>query len=84
MGILSMIEKIRCQLMYMIYTKQKEAQEKWNGTICPKIKKKVAEKYRFIANKYFEILRAGRRIFSVGDREGTDIHCGHQWKDVWL
>ena len=40
--ILSMIEKIMCgQLMNRIYTKQKEAQEKWNGTICPKIKKSL-------------------------------------------
>ena len=71
--ILSMIKKIMCELMNRIYTKQKEAQEKWNSTICPKIKEKVEEKCRFIGNTYFEILPAGRRIFSVGDREHTYI-----------
>jgi hypothetical protein len=39
MPILSMLEKIRCQVMNRIYIKQQEA--KWTGTICPKVKKKA-------------------------------------------
>jgi hypothetical protein len=49
-----------------------KAQEKWSGTICPKIKKKLQKNVEF-ANKYFEVLPAGRRIFSVRGREYTHI-----------
>ena len=38
--ILSMLERIKGQLMQRHYTKQIEA-EKMEGNICPKIKKKV-------------------------------------------
>jgi hypothetical protein len=67
-----MIERIRCQLTNRIYTKQKEAQEKWTDTICPKIKNKLQKNIEF-ANKYFEVLPTGRRIFSVRGREYTHI-----------
>ena len=43
-----------------------------NGTICPKIKKRLQKNAEF-ANKYFEMLPARRRILSVGNREHTYI-----------
>ena len=41
--ILSMLQRIKGQLMSRHYNKQKEIHEKWAGMlICPKIKKKLA------------------------------------------
>ena len=39
--ILSMITKIKEQLMTRIYNKQKDVMEKWPGPVCPKIRKKI-------------------------------------------
>ena len=41
MAVLSMLEKIRCQIMNRIYTKQQEARDKWTCTIYPKVKTKL-------------------------------------------
>jgi predicted RNA-binding protein with PIN domain len=41
MSVLLMLEKIRCQIMNRIYTKQQEVIDKWTHTICPKVKKKL-------------------------------------------
>ena len=41
MPILSMIMKIKDQLMTRVYNKQKDVHDKWSGPICPKIRKKI-------------------------------------------
>jgi hypothetical protein len=38
--VLTMIEQIKNQLMARHYSKEKEVGEMWQGTICPKIRKK--------------------------------------------
>jgi hypothetical protein len=63
--ILSMIDRIKTQLMTRIYNKQKEAQ-KWLGRICPKIMKKVAKNTE-LANTCF-VSPAGEGIFEVADK----------------
>jgi len=46
--ILSMVDKIKGQLMVRFYSKQKELSEKWTSHVCPKIRKKTIEKFRFL------------------------------------
>jgi len=41
MPILSMIMKIKDQLMNRVYNKQQDVHDKWPGPICPKIRKKI-------------------------------------------
>ena len=48
MPILTMFEKIRCQIMNRIYTKTKEAIDKWTLIPCPKIAKKLQKLVDFI------------------------------------
>ena len=43
MPILSMIMKIKDQLMTRVYNKQKDVHDKWSGPICPKIRKKILQ-----------------------------------------
>lgn len=64
---LSMLEKIKCQLMTRFYSKDKECAEKWTGNICPKIKKKT-EKNDDLVNTCFT-LPDGRGVFRVTDKE---------------
>jgi len=42
--ILSMFEKIKCQLMTRIVNKQNEMRQKFQGTLCPKIRKKILKR----------------------------------------
>lgn len=78
--LLSMLERIKGQLMTRYYNKQKEMEEKWQGPICPKIWKKVS-KNADIANNCF-ILPAGKGIFYVQHKHFSYIvdiqtrHCG--------
>lgn len=65
--ILSMIEKIKTQIMTRVYMKQKEVEEKWSGNICPKIKQKL-EKNAELANTCYT-LPAGKGIFQVTYRD---------------
>jgi hypothetical protein len=69
MPILSMFEKIRCQITNRIYTKQQEATGKWTGTICPKVKKKLDRHIEIAASCM--VYPAGGGIFSVNDKYGT-------------
>ena len=71
MPVLSMLEKIRCQIMNRIYTKQHEARDKWTGTICPKVKKKLDRHIEVAASCM--VYPAGGGIFSVSDKYGSNI-----------
>ena len=65
--ILSMLEKIKNQLMTRYYSKQKEFTEQFVGTICPKIRKKLT-KISELANVCY-VLPSGNEIFQVNDRD---------------
>jgi len=78
--ILSMLQRIKGQLMARHYNKQKEVQEKWGGMlICPKIRKKLA-RHAEMANTCY-VIPSGSGVFEVHDREwqfNVDIggrHC---------
>lgn len=66
MPILSMLERIRNQIMNRLYTKQKELERNWPCGLCPKIKRKV-EKNTEMANTCYA-LPAGMGAFQVSDR----------------
>jgi hypothetical protein len=66
MPILSMLEKIRGQLMTRYYNKQKEL-DQMQGSVCPKIRKKVLKNAEY-ANLCF-VLPAGHGIFQVQSRD---------------
>lgn len=68
--ILSMMERIKSQLMTRIYSKQKEMQ-KWQGDICPKIMKKL-QRNAEMANICY-VLPAGMGIFQVQERDSQYI-----------
>lgn len=69
--ILSMMERIRTQVMNIIIGKQTEV-EKWSGTICPKIKK--LEKNAEMANTCYAI-PAGMGMFVSSGRQEFSMHC---------
>ncbi|CAN6279181.1 unnamed protein product [Urochloa humidicola] len=65
--ILSMVQRIKGQLMTRHYNKQKEV-EKWKQMeICPKIRKKVAKNAEFANTCY--VIPVGKGVFQVLDRE---------------
>lgn len=64
--ILSMLQMIKCQHMTRHYKKQKQA-ENFNGSICLKIRKKVAENAEYINTCY--ALPSGNGIFQVQSRD---------------
>ena len=66
MPILSMPQRVKQQLMTRYFSKQKEY-EGFVGTICPKIRKKVAKNAEF-ANVCYALL-AGQGIFQVHERD---------------
>jgi hypothetical protein len=53
--IMSMLQKIKGQLMTRFYSKQKELTEKWTGPVCPKIRKKLLQNSYF-SNMCFVLL----------------------------
>ena len=63
--ILSMLQRIKGQLMTRHYNKQKEMLEKWSdsGNVCPKIRKKLLKNAQF-ANTCCAVL-AGKGVFEV-------------------
>jgi hypothetical protein len=65
--ILSILERIKQQLMTRYYNKQKEMLGDFVGTICPKIRKKVARNVEFSNVCY--ALPAGVGVFQVQERE---------------
>lgn len=65
--ILTMLEKIKGQLMTRHFNKQKELADQFQGLICPKIRKKVL-KNADAANTCYA-LPAGQGIFQVHERE---------------
>ncbi|CAN6354378.1 unnamed protein product [Urochloa humidicola] len=71
MPILTMFEKMRCQLMNRFYTKKKEAIEKWKGTICPKVRKKVERHADY--SGCVDVNPSGGGVFSVKDRDETHV-----------
>ena len=71
MPILTIFEKIRCQIMNRFYTKQKEAVEKWKGTICPKVRKKIERHADY--SGFVDVSPSGGGIFAVEDREETHV-----------
>jgi len=64
--ILSMLERIKNQIMTRHYNKQKEA-ENFVGTVCPKIRKKIAKNAKFANICY--AMPAGQGIFQVQSKE---------------
>ena len=59
---LSMLQRIKTELMTRHYNKQQEAIEKWEGmSICPKIRKKVAKNAEYANTCYVQ--PAGKGIF---------------------
>ena len=65
-----MFEKIRCQIMNRLYTKHKEATEKWRGKICPKVRKKVERHAEYAGG--VDVFPSGGGVFSVKDKD--EIH----------
>jgi hypothetical protein len=65
--ILSMLERIKQQLMTRYYSKQKELAEQMHGPICPKIRKKLLKNVEY--SNYCYALPAGHGIFQVQSRE---------------
>lgn len=65
--ILSMLERIKNQLMSRHYNKQQELAEHMEGAFCPKIRKKVAKNAEF-ANLCYA-LPAGQGVFQVQIRD---------------
>ena len=65
--ILSMFEKIKCQLMTRHYNKRKELENEMTSSFCPKIRKKLAKNAEF-ANVCYA-LPAGVGVFQVLVRE---------------
>jgi hypothetical protein len=61
--ILSMFEKIKCQLMTRHYSKRKELENEMASSFCPKIRKKLARNAEF-ANVCYA-LPAGAGVFQV-------------------
>lgn len=70
MPVLTMFEKIRCQIMNRLYTKHKEATEKWRGKICPKVRKKVERHAEYAGG--VDVFPSGGGVFSVKDKD--EIH----------
>ena len=66
MHILSMITKIKSQLMSRVYNKQNEV-EKWPGPICPKIRARLLRNSDWANTCY--VIPAGKGIFEVQDRD---------------
>jgi hypothetical protein len=62
--VLSMLERIKSQIMSRHYTKQKE-REGWTGPICPKIRKRVDKHIELANNVYADA--AGDGLFAVGE-----------------
>jgi hypothetical protein len=65
MPILSMIQRIKCQITTRNYNKQLEAQ-KWSGVICPKIRKKLQRHVE--ASNTCTANPSGNGIFEIMDR----------------
>lgn len=57
--------------MNRFYTKKKEAIEKWTGTICPKVKKKVERHADY--SGCVDVNPSSGGIFAVKDREETHV-----------
>ena len=66
--ILSMLERIKSQLMTRFYNKQVEVAEKFSGPVCPKIRKKLLKNADY-ANVCY-VLPAGHGIFQVQSKGG--------------
>lgn len=79
--ILSMFEKIKCQLMTRHYKKRQELANEITSSFCPKIRKKLAKNTEF-ANIYYP-LPSGQGVFS-GTSERVPSHCRHQSQDMRL
>jgi hypothetical protein len=74
-----MFEKIKCQLMTRIMNKQNEMRDKFQGTLCPKIRKKILRRSEY-ANLCYA-MPVGNGVFQVNERENQYIvelptkHC---------
>lgn len=63
MPVLTMLEQIKSQLMTRHYTKEQEVGDKWQGRICPKIRKKLNKNIEWANTCYAQ--PAGKGIFQV-------------------
>ena len=61
MPILSMLEQVKTQLMTRYHTKDKDVGTVWDGTICPKIRKKLHKNSQWANTCYAQT--AGNGIF---------------------
>ena len=77
--IMSKFEKIKCHLMTRIVNKQNEMKDKFQGPLCPKIRKKILRRSEW-ANLCYA-LPAGHGVFQVNERDNQYIvelatkHC---------
>lgn len=71
MPILSMFEKIKCQLMTRHFNKKEELPNEFNGAFCPKIRNKVAKNAEF-ANICYAI-PSGQGVFQIFVRDYQHI-----------
>jgi hypothetical protein len=67
--IMSMFEKIRSQIQHRYYMKRKEAHEKMEGTITPKIRDKLRKNTDF--SRDVDVIPATNRVFGV-ESHGRD------------
>ena len=77
--ILSMLERIKCQLMTKHYNKQQELGKDIQGAFCPKIRKKGCKKCRVCKYMFCFTIRIGC-LPSVD--KGLPAHSRHQCKDM--
>ncbi|KAM0850424.1 hypothetical protein ACQ4PT_053092 [Festuca glaucescens] len=67
--VLSMLERIICQIMTRNYEKEKEGRETWTRLTCPKIKKKLDKNTELAA--LYTPKPAGARVLKVGSSPKT-------------
>jgi hypothetical protein len=65
--VLSMFEKVKAVIDSRMYTKKKQAIEKWKGKICPKIQKKL-KIYTGLSN-LCEATQSDEGVFSVMSKQ---------------
>ena len=74
-----MLDNIFQKLIHRMQSKMIEAQDKWHGRICPKIRKKLDKNADFAAN--CSVLSAGGGVFLVSlmrnDGQPEHDYVGH-------
>ena len=72
--VLSMWEQIRCTIMNRVYEKLREANDKWAGTLCPKIRQKLRKNQDFAASCFATPAPVqGMGVFEVVSNQNTYV-----------